>query len=174
MKSKKTKTAAKKSTAKKQPAKKVAPKKNVKVKVLTFEPDEVLQLKEHITALKDVIKMQKESANKLRKKNKTLQDTITDLKKKLNEKNDENDFLSHVTTSQPAPGVHYDTTPRSPFASPVEAPHLPAVPFPNDRGTSSSKSPENPPNVIATWGNHPVVPAQSGSSFLKGCCAIKY
>ena len=169
----------KKKVAKKAAVKKVAPKKEaVKVKVLTFEPDEVLTLKEHISALKDVIKAQKDSANKLRKKNKALQDTITELKKEISTKRDENAFLHSVTTSVGNPEVTKNVVPYSPCSPFVPAPEppakhapLPAVDFPKDDILhTSSKA----PNVDKGYAFAPVVPSVSGSQFLGNVCAVRY
>ena len=164
MKTKPTKKVAKKATVKKQPAKKVAPAKKqaVKVKVLTFEPDEVLQLKEHIADLKEV-------ATKLRKRNKSLQETIVELKAKLASKK-ENDFLKGVDTGLGTAVLPTRVViPSSPFnGNPEVAPVVP----------SSSRAEETTPAVSVSWQkadpfNLPAPPV-APKGLLGNVCAVKY
>ena len=163
MKNKPTKKVAKKATVKKQPAKKVAPSKKqaVKVKVLTFEPDEVLQLKEHIADLKEV-------ATKLRKRNKSLQETIVELKAKLASKK-ENDFLKGVDTGLGTAVLPTRVVvPSSPFNGNPAAPVVP----------SSTKVEETTPAVTVSWQksdpfNPPATPVAS-KGLLGNVCAVKY
>ena len=152
MKNKPTKKVAKKATVKKHPAKKVAPAKK----------QEVLQLKEHIADLKEV-------ATKLRKRNKSLQATIVELKVKLASKK-ENDFLKGVDTGLGTAVLPTRVVvPSSPFnANPEVAPVVP----------SSTKVEETTPAVAVSWQksdpfNLPVPPVvQKG--LLGNVCAVKY
>ena len=172
-KNKPTKKVAKKATVQKQPVKKVAPKKkqDVKVKVLTFEPDEVLQLKEHIGALKDVIKSQKEVTQKLRKKIKTISDQNAELKTKLAVKK-ENGFLDSVDTGL---GTQVLPTrvviPASPFNDSVKI-DPPVVSSPTVVPSIREVSP------TVNWSKEnpfvPVAPPVIQKGLLGNCCAVKY
>ena len=174
-KNKPSKKVAKKATVKKQPAKKVAPNKEpakVKVKVLTFEPDEVLQLKEHIDALKDVIKSQKEVAIKLRKRIKTLGEQNTELKQKLASKK-ESSILGGVDTGL---GVTILPTrvaaPASPFNDVIKI-DPPVVSSPT---VTPPTKVDVSPTVVWSKENPfaPVAPPTIQKGLLGNCCAVKY
>ena len=172
-KNKPTKKVAKKATVKKQPAKKVAPKKKeaMKVKVLTFEPDEVLQLKEHIEALKDVIKSQKETTTKLRKRNKALSDQVAELKQNIASKNAD-DFLRGVDTGLGKSVLPTRVVvPSSPFGGDTAG--APAV-----TPTTTQETPKVDVTPAVTWSKEnpfaPVTPPTVQKGLLGNVCAVKY
>ena len=188
MKTKKTtKKPAKKAAVKKQPtSKKAVPKskkEKVTAKVLRFEPDDYAVLKDQVNGLKELVKSQKETISRLRKRNKALNEkaakkggifpttsvaapttTVTSMNHNAGT---DSEFLTKIAMPSPIPVTKAVPFPESPFSKQI-APPLPAKTS-LDNDLSTFRVP-----CIQDADKDSGASLLLGSNPLSNACAVKY